>query len=1032
MTEKRVVMQDELARSLTRRAGSRRPGAWIAAALCVAGLCAAMLLSQPGRASEGARGAGDEPETHNCRLWALIGHDYPDTLLRDHLQTGTISNLRQQGHWNRDGWGFAYAPNPALGLPISGLLYRRGGPPADYAYEPQYDLAVQEMKAIRPPAIVGHVRTGTSGHFGLPDPHPFIQPRPSERAMAFAHNGGVDEAAMLTLLGDYIDAHPLDYTTGLPGSGPVDSELFFLYLLKYKDEHPELASFSESIPPAVREVIRVTQSTALNVTMTQGDTLYAIASFPLSYFPLSISDGDEASPYWVVASQIVGSTAEGWETIPQMTLGVFAPDAAPHFIPIGITASENAPRSPAAPDAPSREVPAAPDAPAADRAIADAPDHNCRMWALVGWDYPAGLIEDHLSTGTIQNLKALGGANHDGWGIGYFPFEWRDLPFTNPIVRRGGPPANSPCAPFFDRTVNDMRLLRPQAAIGHVRLGTSGHLGVPDPHPFVRPHPRRAPGTAPGLMFAHNGSLDALKLGQRLGRSYLETHPPDYGTMTELDVQHIDSELYYIYLLKLVEERPQLPFAEALLEAVRAISMDDEVTEFNPRLNFVMTDGDTLYAMNYYGETNSKPLYFYPEAARNDPPIQPAFWVVASEPLGSVPGWSVMPARTLAVFVPGESPRMLALDASPDPVFTLDDVEVFPQIDADCDGWVSSFAVCCDPNVNAGAWQVSVSLLAAPAGTDDWSTLVTTRATTIEGAAGDSICVTGFVDPPSLRASAWDLKLLLTEYSSGDTIAVATDATHPGLGLDGLGVEGAQRDTIPDPPPSFSLDAITVGDAIDRDDDGYARSFVIGWDANVQAVGCGLARADSAFVRLRIFATAAGDSFQVGQSDAYWIHDAEEELSGVAITVADTVSAQMWDLHLALLDATGDTLLIAAGPAAYPALGGIRVEGASRDTLLAPPDTLNLEIDPPQPNPTAGEVRITLRIPRAGATASLEVWDVMGRRIWKAPAAALAEGEHQLVWPGVDARGVRVPAGAYFCRARVNGRDWEWRISLVR
>ena len=55
-----------------------------------------------------------------------------------------------------------------------------------------------------------------------------------------------------------------------------------------------------------------------------------------------------------------------------------------------------------------------------------------------------------------------------------------------------------------------------------------------------------------------------------------------------------------------------------------------------------------------------------------------------------------------------------------------------------------------------------------------------------------------------------------------------------------------------------------------------------------------------------------------------------------------------------------------------------------------------------------------------------------GRRIWKLGTIALAQGERELVWPGVDARGVRVSGGAYFCRARVNGRDWEWRISLVR
>jgi predicted glutamine amidotransferase len=965
---------------------------------------------------------------HNCRLWALIGHDYPDTLLRDQLETGdagTHMSLRELGHSNRDGWGFAYAPGAGLALPISGLLYRRGGPPADNVYDPDYGLAVDELEAIRPTAIVGHVRAATSGHRYLPDPHPFLHPLPSEGAMAFAHNGVVSVAKLLTMLGDYIDTHPLEYTVGMAGTGPIDSELFFLYLLKYRDEHPELTSFSESIPPAVREVIHETGSRSLNVTMTDGDTLYAIASSPLRYYPHTVSDGDETNPYWVVASQPMGSQPQDWATIPAMTLGVFAADAEPRFISLGVTAPERSHPAPRATRAPAAE------ADAAEGEDHQGEDHNCRFWALVGRDYPSSLIEDHLRDGSIQNLRALGAENDDGWGLGYFLNDWQDYPFTNPIVRRGGPPANHPHAPFFERAVNEARLIRPQAAIGHVRKGNSeppGHLGIPDPHPFVRQHPRQSR----PLLFAHNGSLDALKLGQRLGRSYLETHPPDYGSaVDERDLNHIDSELYFLYLLKLIETHPELPFEEALLAAVRVVAMDDEVTQLDPRLNFVLTDGDTLYAMNYYGETNSNLICFFPKVDVRAASY-PSFWVAASESLGSPsePGWGVMPPRTLGVFVPGQAPRMLPLDDSPEPVFTLEDLVVIVAVDYDCDGFTPQFHLCCDPNVNAGTWQVALALGAAAAGTTDWISLGVSRAMPITGGEPDTLCVSGFVWPDTLRAAAWDLQVALLEYSSGDTVALATPSTH--AVLDSLRVEGAARDMIPDPPPHFTLATADVQDPDDRDGDGYARAFMLAWDANVNAVGCpGMAYVDSARVRLEIIAHAGADSFTVASIPDYWIRDAEEDVRRVEIAVDPDGAPATWDLHLRLFDAAADTLAASAGPDAYAALGQVRIEGAMNDTLLAPPDTLAAFAGPPRPTPGLGEVTLPIHVPQGGAEVTLEIWNVQGQRVWKQGPMHMEAGDHELRWDGQAGSGTRVGAGLYFGRVSIGGRSWLRRMHVL-
>lgn len=989
----------------------------------------------------------DPPEPHNCRLWALIGHDYPDTLLRDQLQVGSITSLRELGGSNRDGWGFAYDPGERWQMPFSGFLYRRGGPQANDPYDPDYDLAVEELVAVRPTAIVGHVRAGTSGHFDLPDPHPFLHPRASDRTMAFAHNGGVEESILLAMIGDYLDTHPLEYTEGLPGSGPIDSELLFVYLLKYKDEHPELASFSEAIPPAIREVIKETGSSSLNVTMTQGDTLYAIATFPLSYYPRSVAAGDLPSPYWVVASQVMGSTALGWGTIASGTLGVFAPDAAPRFLSLQQGPSEEgarmrgaAPRVPAEDrEAGSGEGAAPVEAGGAVSRDPDpaAEDHNCRFWALVGEDYPSGMIEDQLRDGTIQNLKTLGGANDDGWGIGYFLRDWSAQPFTHPIVRRGGPRANHPHAPGFDRTVNELRLFRPRAAIGHVRRGTSGHLGIPDPHPFLDRHPRRDE----GLLFAHNGSLDVYALGQRLGAAYLLQHPPDYGSPTPLDTKHIDSELYLLYLLKLIEARPDLPFAEALLEAARTISRDDEVTDLNPRMNFVLTEGDTLYALNYYGLGNANPICYWPPLPPDGVSFPP-FWVAASESLGSVNGWTALPAQTLAVFVPGEAPRLLPIEEPAEPQFSFGWVTVTTEEDADGDGYASRIRVCADPNVDQGSWTVSMSLFVSPAGENAWGSGLHTRAATITGGEPDTLCLTRYAFPDTLAPTEWDARVTLTEYSSGDTVLVVTPESHPQWGLGGLKVEGVLQDLPLPPGPRIAFERVVRSAAVDLDGDGYARAFTIEWDADLVAergassdggaVAGGVAsEPDSVRVEVFVRALEDGEETTLGSSGEYWLKGEEDEGAAFAVTVPEDLAPGTWDLRLDLYAAEPDTLAASAAAETFPALDAVAVEGAAADDPGSV-DSLATRLVAVRPNPSGGSLAFVFEVAPGGARAEIRIRDVAGRLVHREGPLSLADGEREIAWDGRDDRGHAVATGIYLCEIRLDGRSATRRAVLVR
>ena len=80
----------------------------------------------------------------------------------------------------------------------------------------------------------------------------------------------------------------------------------------------------------------------------------------------------------------------------------------------------------------------------AEAAVAE---HNCRFWAMISENAPAGVIQDHLVDlpNSIENLSP---ANPDGWSVGYYA-DGNSIPTVN----RGFPRAIDD--PNFDLAVTE-------------------------------------------------------------------------------------------------------------------------------------------------------------------------------------------------------------------------------------------------------------------------------------------------------------------------------------------------------------------------------------------------------------------------------------------------------------------------------------------------------------------------------------------------------------------------------------------------
>ena len=207
-------------------------------------------------------------------------------------------------------------------------------------------------------------------------------------------------------------------------------------------------------------------------------------------------------------------------------------------------------------------------------------EHNCRMWGIIAEAAPTTAIQDQLIS--LPNaLETLSPANPDGWAFAYFTGG-----SAVPTIRRGYPPAY--LDPNFDAAVTEMAEATPRLAIGHIRNTSSGITPLTgDPHPFDRVK------IGKHWLFEHNGSIDKSILINLIRPAYLAANPVQYGDVVTAWDDVIDTDLYFIFVLQTLEDL-NWQVKPALAYAIRRLR--DAIPNGSERLNFVLTDGTTIWA----------------------------------------------------------------------------------------------------------------------------------------------------------------------------------------------------------------------------------------------------------------------------------------------------------------------------------------------------------------------------------------------------------------------------------------------------
>jgi hypothetical protein len=96
-------------------------------------------------------------------------------------------------------------------------------------------------------------------------------------------------------------------------------------------------------------------------------------------------------------------------------------------------------------------------------------------------------------------------------------------------------------------------------------------------------------------------------------------------------------------------------------------------------------------------------------------------------------------------------------------------------------------------------------------------------------------------------------------------------------------------------------------------------------------------------------------------------------------------------------------------------LDDLSIEALLAPIPLPPPPPTVARLYPAAPNPCRGSCRISFDQPAVG-TASVSIWDALGRRVRRLYGGRTEVGTHVVSWDGRDDAGRRVPSGVYFCR----------------
>jgi len=258
------------------------------------------------------------------------------------------------------------------------------------------------------------------------------------------------------------------------------------------------------------------------------------------------------------------------------------------------------------------------------------PSYACRFWAGVGVNISQDVVHQLLDQ--PQSLKVLGKEYQDGWSVGYYndqqPVVWRSA-LASSIDQQ------------FDEAVVSTSLQSSNIAFAHLRRASSGCVAnVPNPHPF------KIVKNGKTWLFGHNGGMKKQILIDLIGDDYLAANPPVVCTENPPETW-IDSELFFIYLMKSIEEHAgniEHGIAHGLLHLYEVIA------EENRYLNFFLADGQTVWAFR-----KGTSLYY-----RYDDLTKRSF-VSSTIPQAEQGDWREFPENEIAILKPNTEIQFISI-----------------------------------------------------------------------------------------------------------------------------------------------------------------------------------------------------------------------------------------------------------------------------------------------------------------------------------------------------------------------------------
>jgi len=130
--------------------------------------------------------------------------------------------------------------------------------------------------------------------------------------------------------------------------------------------------------------------------------------------------------------------------------------------------------------------------------------------------------------------------------------------------------------------------------------------------------------------------------------------------------------------------------------------------------------------------------------------------------------------------------------------------------------------------------------------------------------------------------------------------------------------------------------------------------------------------------------------------------------------------------------AQGDTVHIFPGQRQLNITFTLLPGGTGVPETPAPTPAVELTLESPVPNPFNPSTSIRFALGRDAELATLDLYDVQGRRIrvlWNGP---LTRGHHELNWDGRNAEGRPVATGIYFVRLQAGGEERVRQAVLIR